>query len=52
MKSEDYLRGYIAALRWVKSWYVISYDQVRTLDKKINEIKKKFNGCKDICGDS
>ena len=40
-RDEQYWKGFIAALKWVKSWYSISYSQYDACNEKIREIKKQ-----------
>ena len=40
-RDEQYWKGYIAALRWVKSWWFLTWDQNKELNRKIREVKNK-----------
>lgn len=41
-RDEQYWKGYIAALRWVKSWWWITWDQYKEINRKIRETKLKL----------
>jgi len=47
VRDEQYWKGYVAALRWVKGWWSISWDATKALNEKMREINKKHLSIKE-----
>lgn len=41
-RDEQYWKGYIAALRRVKRWWLITWDQQKEINRIIRETKSKL----------